>query len=79
MKLLLNPWGPWKQNPSVPENFYDINESFKEEELEDLNEEVIDENESEIKDSVNEEIMDPESINSLESEDPYASILKDIK
>lgn len=75
---LLNPWGPWKNNPSDPQNFYDTNESFEEDSVsskdeDTLNEEIIEEIINEVKDSSHSSPIIPEI------EDPYSLILKDLK
>lgn len=83
----LNSWGPWKDNPSKLDNFYDINESFEDENIEELDEEVIEEELDEetidnvIAEEEKEENSSKENITETKSEDvdPYASILNDLK
>jgi len=61
-------WGPWADNPSAPENFYEANESFVE---------------AGPNEAAEEDGPEPEERPVVEStkepEDPYASILKGLK
>ena len=62
-------WGPWTDNPSKPENFYErkIEEEIEPEEI--------------IENSINEEEIIDENLEETptESTDPYEKILKDLK
>jgi len=68
MRKLLNPWGPWSDNPSKPENFYGkIIEEIKPEDVIEKNKD-----EEKVEEGCNES-------QEKESQDPYADILKDLK
>ena len=70
-------WGPWADNPSAPENFYEANESFVESDAHETSE-----NPSVIlaKPKLKGKMITEVGLSELEGpEDPYASILKDLK
>ena len=93
-KTVLTPWGPWKDNPSKPENFY---ESFKESRNERLYEKEKKKKEedyckacdkliknctcNEEDSNKEEEISEDVNINveqNVDLKDPYAQILKNL-
>jgi hypothetical protein len=80
MKSKLNPWGPWSDNPSKLHNFYEkIEESTSLEpdlggEIDKDTHKLLDKDENKDEDE-----LDNYEKEVTESEDPYASILKDLK
>jgi len=72
-------WGPWKDNPSDSKNFYDVNESFEDEELEEIKEDLDEKIIEDVIIEKSEEEKPEEKISESEIEDPYASILDELK
>ena len=67
---------PWKNNPSITEDFYTLDESFadekeEKEELDEAIKEVIEE-------KLDEEVKEAEEVVETKEEDPYSNILKDL-
>ena len=76
MRKLLNPWGPWNDNPSKYENFYKKIDESKVVDVPILNNDDIIED---LKEQKKESKIEETSLKIKESVDPYVNILKDLK